>query len=218
MSVEDLLTTIPSLQHSERTGLYFPGHLQLFAGPMKSGKTEGMMYHLKRAGISQTTKFQLFKPSTDDRVDAKFVFSRSYGTIPCQPIDPAKPAEILSYVGKDIQLIGIDEAQFFSPDLIDVVNALRKSKRHVMCAFLDTDFRGEPFPTSLKLLGSYADQIEKLHAVCDVQPCSYDATMTQRLINGQPAHYNDPIILIEKEGRSETYEARCIFHHVVDRR
>jgi thymidine kinase len=213
----DLYESIPALQHSERTGLYVPGDLDLFVGPMKSGKTEGMLYHLNRARYSHTAKFQLFKPLTDTRVDPCLVYSRQYGTMPCQSINPAQPGDILSYVGKDIQLIGIDEAQFFAPELSEVVMALRKAKRHVLCSFLDTDFRGEPFPTSTKLLSLYANRIEKLHAVCDVQPCSIDATMTQRLINGQPAHYEDPIILIEKEGQSETYEARCIYHHAVDR-
>ena len=216
-TVDELLQSIPALQNSERTGLYVPGYLHLFAGPMKSGKTQGMLYHLDRASYSHITKFQLFKPSTDDRKEGSVVFSRKYGTMPCQNINPSSPEEILSYVGKDIQLIGIDEAQFFAPELADVVTALRKAKRHVLCAMLDTDFRGEAFPTASKLMGSYADRIDKLVAVCENQPCSIEATMTQRLINGLPAHYQDPVVLIEKEGQQETYQARCIFHHEVDR-
>jgi thymidine kinase len=184
---------------------------------MKSGKTEGMIYHLDRSSYSHLSRFQLFKPCNDDRSDANLVFSRKYGTVPCQPIDPAHPEDILSYIGKDVTLIGIDEAQFFAPSLSDVVTALRRSRRHVLCAFLDTDFRGEPFPAAQRLLFSYPDRIEHLTAVCEAQPCEYDATMTQRLVDGQPAHYDDPIELIEKAGRKEVYEARCIFHHVVDR-
>jgi thymidine kinase len=106
-------------------------------------------------------------------------------------------------------VIAIDEAQFFDKNLPDVCQYLADHKFNVYVAGLDSDFRGEPFKSILKIM-SYAERIIKLNAICTV--CGAPATRTQRIINNKPANYNDPII---KVGDSESYEARCRAHHIV---
>ncbi len=108
--------------------------------------------------------------------------------------------------------MGIDEVQFFDPGIVGVVRDLVLSGRRVICAGLDLDFRGEPFgpvPTLLAL----AERVDKLEAICVV--CGESATRTQRIVNGVPADYDDPIIVI---GAQEAYEARCRACHTVPRR
>lgn len=114
----------------------------------------------------------------------------------------------------DKQFIGIDEAQFFNEALIGVVKTLLQQGKHIVLAGLDTDFRGEPFhpmPTLLAL----ADEVHKLTAICDYKDCNRLARYTQRLINKKPARYNKPILSIENSDKKESYETRCIDHHIV---
>jgi thymidine kinase len=107
--------------------------------------------------------------------------------------------------------VAIDEAQFFDDGLIAVVQTLAARGVRVIVAGLDLDFRGEPFGPIPHLLCE-AEDVTKLHAICVV--CGEEASRTQRLVNGQPARYDDPIILV---GAAEAYEARCREHHVVPR-
>jgi thymidine kinase len=109
-------------------------------------------------------------------------------------------------------VVGIDEVQFFDPGIVGVARELVLGGRRVICAGLDLDFRGEPFgpvPTLLAL----AERVDKLEAICVV--CGESATRTQRIVNGVPADYDDPIIVI---GAQEAYEARCRTCHTVPRR
>ncbi len=107
-------------------------------------------------------------------------------------------------------MVVIDEIQFFDDQIIEVVQALLEADIQVVFGGLALDFRGEPFGPMPTLL-SLCDEIEKPTAVCEV--CKEeDATRTQRLINGEPAKYTDPIILI---GAEQNYEPRCIKHHIV---
>ena len=104
-------------------------------------------------------------------------------------------------------VVAIDEAQFFDHEIPEVVRRLADRGIRVIVAGLNLDFRGEPFGSMPELLAR-ADEITTLHAICMV--CGEDASRTQRLINGAPARYDEPIILV---GAAEAYEARCREHH-----
>ena len=116
----------------------------------------------------------------------------------------------------DTQVVAIEEIQFFDAEIVDVVRSLLEADIRVVFAGLSLDFRGEPFGSMPTLL-SLCDEIEKPTAVCtetvDGKPCGAVATKTQRLINGKPANYSDPIVLIGDE--EEGYHARCPKHHRV---
>jgi thymidine kinase len=108
-------------------------------------------------------------------------------------------------------VVAIDEAQFFDPEIVPIVRQLADRGLRVIVAGLDTDFRGEPFGP-MPVLMALAEQVEKLQAICMV--CGEPACRTQRLVNGVPARYDDPIVIV---GASELYEARCRAHHEVPR-
>jgi len=107
--------------------------------------------------------------------------------------------------------VGIDEAQFFDAGIVDVAVDLARRGVRVLVAGLDMDFRGEPFGCMPEFL-AIAERVEKLQAICMV--CGEAASRTQRLVNGKPARYSDPIVIV---GASEMYEARCREHHEVPR-
>jgi thymidine kinase len=117
--------------------------------------------------------------------------------------------EIFKHLQPD--MVGIDEAQFFDQEIIPIVQKLADRGLRVIVAGLDTDFRGEPFGP-MPVLMAQADQVDKLHAICMI--CGEAASRTQRLVNGKPAHYHDPIVIV---GAAELYEARCRQHHQVPR-
>jgi thymidine kinase len=107
--------------------------------------------------------------------------------------------------------VAIDEAQFMDATLVEVAQALADRGTRVVVAGLDTDFRGEPFG-SMPVLMARAERVDKLHAICMV--CGDEASRTQRLVNGKPARYDEPIVIV---GAAELYEARCRAHHEVPR-
>jgi len=115
----------------------------------------------------------------------------------------------LDTVESDTEVIAIDEAQFYDEDIVLVCQKLADQGKRVIIAGLDQDFRGEPFGPIPKLL-AVSEYVDKLHAICMV--CGNTASRTQRLVNGQPAKYSDPTILI---GAKESYEARCRKCHAV---
>src|SRR5690606_29165441 len=121
------------------------------------------------------------------------------------------PQEMLSALNPNTTVVAIDEVQFFDVGILDVVETLACRDIRVIIAGLDTDFRGEPFGFIPQLL-CLAEEVTKLHAICVI--CGESASRTQRLVNGQPAHYDDPIIMV---GADESYEARCRQHHIVRR-
>ena len=149
---------------------------------------------------------QVFKPKIDTRYGTGKVKSHSGVEIDAIPVKHS--SEILTKVQKSTTVIGIDEAQFFDNWLITVVRKISEKGIRVIVSGLDMDFKGEPFG-SMPFLMAIADSVTKLHAICVV--CGEEATMTQRLIDGKPADYSDPVVLI---GASESYEARCTIHHV----
>ena len=182
------------------------GKIEVICGSMFSGKTEELIRRVRRASIARQ-KVQVFKPDIDDRYNIQRVTSHNgqdFGAIPVRD-----SAALLARVEPDTTVVAIDEAQFFDHGIVRVTNHLANNGVRVIIAGLDMDFRGEPFGPMPALL-CRADEVQKLHAICMV--CGENASRTQRLVNGQPARYDDPIILV---GASEAYEARCREHHSV---
>ncbi|BAL80986.1 thymidine kinase [Caldisericum exile] len=182
------------------------GKIEVITGCMFSGKSEELIRRIKRAKIARQ-KVQVFKPSIDTRYSVVEVVSHAGEKVEAIPVSGTK--ELLEKVEEDTAVVGIDEAQFFDKDITDALRRLSKLGKRVIVAGLDMDFRGEPFGP-MPFIMAIADEVLKLHAICTV--CGEEATMTQRLINGEPAKYDDPIIMI---GASESYEARCKLHHYV---
>jgi thymidine kinase len=184
------------------------GSIEVICGSMFSGKTDELIRRLVRATIARQ-KVQVFKPSIDIRYAVEKVTSHAgsdYDAIPVQ-----KAAEIREGIEPDTTVVGIDEAQFFDPEVIQVAQELATRGIRVLVAGLDTDFRGEPFGP-MPILMSMAEDVDKLHAICMV--CGNEASRTQRLVNGKPARFDDPVVIV---GASEMYEARCREHHEVPR-
>jgi thymidine kinase len=187
------------------------GHagLEVIVGSMFSGKSEELIRRVKRAIIARRA-VQVFKPAIDDRFGSELVRSHDGDSFVARPIRSS--AELLPLVADETSVVGIDEVQFFDPTIVDVVRTLVASGRRVICAGLDLDFRGEPFG-SVPVLLALAERVEKLEAICVV--CGEPATRTQRIVDGVPAFFDEPIIVI---GAREAYEARCRGCHDVPRR
>lgn len=184
------------------------GSIEVVCGSMFSGKTDELIRRLVRATIAKQ-KVQVFKPAIDIRYAVEKVASHTGSTFDAIPVQ--KAAEIRSKLDQDTTVVGMDEAQFFDPEVVIVAQELAARGVRVLVAGLDTDFRGEPFG-SMPILMSEAEDVIKLHAICMV--CGEDASRTQRLVNGKPARYDDPVVIV---GASELYEARCRKHHEVPR-
>jgi thymidine kinase len=182
------------------------GWIEVICGSMFSGKTEELIRRVRRAQIAKQ-KVQVFKPRLDDRYQVEKVSSHNGMHLDATVVGEAK--EILQLVEPDTSVVAIDEGQFFDWTIADVCNFLADSGRRVIIAGLDMDFRGEPFGP-MPLLMAQAEKVDKLQAICVV--CGMPASRTQRLINGQPASYDDPVIMV---GASEVYEARCRHCHQV---
>jgi thymidine kinase len=183
------------------------GWVHVIAGCMFCGKTDEMLRLLRRFSIAGR-QVVLVKPRLDTRTDEVTVVSRSGAEHRAVTVDHS--AEIESAVGP-ADIVAIEEGQFFDESLPEVVEALAASGKQVIVTGLDRDFRGIPFGTMPRLL-ALADQVTKLTAICMV--CGEPATRTQRLIDGEPAPADSPLIVIGGMG-DETYEARCRLHHVV---
>ncbi len=182
------------------------GRVEVICGSMFSGKTEELIRRIRRAAIAKQ-KVQVFKPALDSRYGLALVKSHNGAGFEAVPVNSAE--SIFTHLRPDTTVVAIDEVQFFDPAIVTVCQQLADQGKRVICAGLDTDFRGEPFgpiPTLMAL----AEDVEKLRAICVV--CGEPASRTQRLINGQPAAYDDPIVLL---GAAEVYEARCRQCHLV---
>lgn len=184
------------------------GSIEVVCGSMFSGKTDELIRRLVRATIAKQ-KVQVFKPAIDVRYAVEKVTSHAGANFDAIPV--GKSSEILTKIDKDTTVIGVDEAQFFDPEIVDVCQQLAERGVRVLVAGLDMDFRGEPFGP-MPILMSRAEHVDKLHAICMV--CGDEASRTQRLVNGKPARYDDPVVIV---GASELYEARCRVHHEVPR-
>jgi len=182
------------------------GSIEVICGSMFSGKSEELIRRIRRVQIARK-KVEIFKPMIDNRYEVQYIYSHSGSKLKATCI--AESVDILKIIKKDTDVIAIDEAQFFNQDIVEVCQSLADNGKRVIVAGLDQDFRGEPFGCMPQLL-AIAEYVDKLHAICMV--CGKPATRTQRLVNGKPADYHDPIILI---GAKESYEARCRQHHQV---
>ena len=182
------------------------GSVEVITGSMFCGKTDELIRRLRRATIARQ-KVQVFKPVTDSRYALEKVTSHAGSEYAAQAV-PNAPA-IRERLEADTTVVGIDEAQFFDEAIIPIARQLAERGVRVIVAGLDTDFRGEPFGP-MPVLMATADIVDKLHAICMV--CGGSACRTQRLVNGKPARYDDPIVIV---GAAELYEARCRAHHQV---
>lgn len=184
------------------------GSVEVITGSMFSGKTDELIRRLRRSKIARQ-RIQVFKPSVDTRYGTEKVTSHAGSDFDATPVHAA--GAILQQLAPDTTVVGVDEAQFFDAELSRVVQGLADRGVRLIVAGLDTDFRGEPFGPMPTLMAQ-AERVDKLYAICMV--CGDAASRTQRLVNGRPARYDEPIVVV---GASELYEARCRRHHEVPR-
>lgn len=182
------------------------GWIEVICGSMFSGKSEELIRRVRRSQFAKQ-KIAVFKPEIDNRYSEEAVVSHNGTTVIARPIK--SPKEIWDHISDDFDVIAIDEAQFFEDDIVEIVQQLANHGFRVILAGLDQDFKGVPFGPMPNLM-AIAELVTKLQAVCSV--CGSPSSRTQRLINGQPAGIDDPVILV---GASEAYEPRCRHHHVV---
>ena len=195
------MTTIGFYQIKRQTGW-----IEVVCGSMFSGKTEELIRRVKRATIAKQA-VQVFKPVIDTRYVPEAVASHNGSQL--NAIRARNAAEVLALVKPETQVVALDEVQFFDHAIVDACQQLADDGKRVICTGLDLDFRGEPFGLMPRLF-AVAELVEKLQAICVC--CGADGTRTQRLIDGRPAHYEDPVIQL---GAAEAYEARCRACHVV---
>jgi thymidine kinase len=183
------------------------GWIEVVAGVMFSGKTEELMRRVRRAIIARK-RVQVFKSHLDDRYAGMFAVSSHDGrSVEAIPVDSS--AQIAQRIDPTAHVIAIDEAQFLDDGIAELATGLAARGRRVILAGTDTDFRGEPFGPMGRLM-AIAELVDKLHAICVL--CGAPACRNQRLIEGQPAAWDSPVIMV---GGRESYEARCRACHVV---
>ncbi len=173
------------------------GWVEVICGPMFSGKSEELIKRIRRAQIARR-RVQIFKHDSDVRYDATSIVSHSQQSVP--GIAVTDVADILELVDDKTELVAIDEGQFFTDEIVDVVNRLGNQGKRVIVAGLDLDYRGLPFGP-MPLLMCTAEYVTKQLAIC--MTCGDPANFTQRLTQA-----TDQIVV----GASETYEARCRRH------
>ncbi len=182
------------------------GWIELITGPMFAGKTEELIRRVRRLEYAKQNII-VFKPLIDTRYANDEIVSHNNNRT--KSITIAKAREIMEYVSEETDVVAIDEVQFLDEDVIAICEYLADRGIRVIVSGLDRNFRGEPFSFMPKLM-ALAEFVTKLSAIC-VQ-CNTPATRTQRIINGKPANYDDPIILV---GAKDSYEARCRHCHEV---
>lgn len=192
-----------------------PGAFEIWYGPMKSGKTKEMMDRLDKIDFMKNTDYHVFRPSIDTRCD-KLQSRYSGKCYEATYIKHNSPINILNYLKAyqpDSKIIAIDEIQFFQGNIDKVVEQLLREDYYVMATGLNLDFRGEVFGKMGNLI-AMADYPHALSGICEYKGCNHPSTRTQRLIDSKPAYYESPIVLVEGSGQ-ETYETRCLEHHIV---
>ncbi|MEM3670409.1 MAG: thymidine kinase [Thermoprotei archaeon] len=187
------------------------GYVKVIAGPMFSGKTTELIRNLERY-IYAKRRVLVFKPDIDVRYSVDSVSTHSGLKIGSFPIPPTM--EGLKEMQRKIEeencdVVGVDEINFMPVELASLANRLADAEKVVILAGLNLDFRGEVFPTTLAAIAK-ADAVKILTAIC--AKCGSKATRTQRVIDGEPAPYNSPVVMV---GGRNSYEARCRKCHVV---
>lgn len=182
------------------------GWIEVICGPMFAGKSEELIRRIKRIEYAKK-KVIVFKPQIDNRYSEDEVVSHNKRKTKCYNLSHS--SEVEKYITSDVYAVAFDEVQFMDEGILNVCQELADKGIRVICAGLDNDFKGEPFSIMPQLL-CLAEDVTKLTAICNV--CGSNATRTQRIINGEPASYTDPIIVV---GASEAYEPRCRHCHVV---
>ncbi len=185
---------------------YKEGYIEVVAGCMFAGKTEELIRRVKVLEFAKKNVL-VFKPEVDDRYSITKVVSHAGSSVDSIVVE--KAIDILDYITKETNVVAIDEVQFFDDKIVQVCDHLALKGIRVMVAGLDTDFRGLPFGVMSELITT-SEFVTKLTAIC--VKCGAPATRTQRIVNGKPASFYDPIVLI---GASESYEARCRHCHEV---
>lgn len=170
------------------------GCIEVICGSMFSGKTEELIRRLKRARFANQ-KIAIFKPAVDIRYSEDEVVSHDLHSLSSTPVDKAE--KILALSPADVQVVGIDEAQFFGPEIVDVCQTLANRGVRVIVAGLDTDFLGKPFG-SMPALMAVAEDVQKVHAIC--VKCGNLANHSHRLSKSE-----DLVLLGEKD----VYEPLC---------
>ena len=185
------------------------GWIEVIAGVMFSGKSEELMRRVRRATIARK-RVQLFKSHLDDRYAGLYNVSSHDGRdLAAVPVDSA--SQIAQQLDSMAQVVAVDEVQFLDAGIISLATALAERGRRVILAGIDTDFRGEPFGAMPQLM-AVAEAVTKLHAICVL--CGNPASRNQRLIDGKPARWDSPTIMV---GAAQSYEARCRACHRVVR-
>ena len=185
------------------------GWIEVISGVMFSGKSEELLRRVRRAEIAKR-RVQVFKSHLDERYGGVFRVSSHDGrATDAAPVETA--AHIARQVKVDTQVVAIDEAQFLDERIVPLASELAGRGMRVILAGTDTDFRGEPFGSMPELM-AIAEIVDKLHAIC--VKCGNPASRNQRLIDGKPAPYGSPTIMV---GGADTYEARCRACHRVPR-
>ncbi|MFW5965415.1 MAG: thymidine kinase [Halodesulfurarchaeum sp.] len=179
------------------------GWIEVISGSMFSGKTEELLRRLRRARIAGQS-IGAFNPAIDDRYGESELGSHSGHSWEATVVDTT-PEGVRSIPDRldGETVVAIDEANFFPVELVEVVNGLANDGRRVIVSGTDQTFRGEPFEPLGKLMAT-AEYVDKLRAICAV--CGEPATRNQRLVDGEPAHVDDPTIVV---GAEESYQARC---------
>lgn len=185
------------------------GWVEVITGSMFSGKTEELLRRLRRAEIAGQS-VAAFTPAVDDRYGHETLGSHAGSTWEATVVDNEGDGawEITDALDGE-EVVAIDEANFFDAPLVDVAETLAADGRRVIASGLDQTYRGEPYEPVPQLIAT-AEYVDKLQAICNV--CGEPATRTQRLIDGEPAHVDEPTTLV---GADESYEARCRNCHAV---
>ncbi|WP_128476077.1 thymidine kinase [Halorussus pelagicus] len=178
------------------------GWVEVVTGCMFSGKTEELLRRLRRAEIAGQ-EVAAFKPSLDDRYGEGTVGSHNGRQWDATVVDPEESVWDIPEELNGEEVVAIDEANFFSEELVEVCEFLADDDRRVVVSGTDQTFRGEPFDPLPRLI-ALAEYVDKYQAIC--AQCGEPATRNQRLIDGEPAHVEDPTIMV---GADESYEARC---------
>ncbi len=169
------------------------GSIEVVCGSMFSGKTEELIRRMKRAQFAHLN-VEIFKPAIDVRYSEEDVVSHDHNSIPSTPVDSSQNILLLA---NDVDVVGIDEAQFFDMGIVDVCNELARRGIRVICAGLDMDFKGVPFGPMPALM-AIADDVYKTHAIC--VRCGDLAYVSHRTVN------SDKRVLL---GETDSYEPLC---------